>query len=68
MQSYLGGVGTLVADLTITSADVVVVLRGDFQAVSAPGLSSTTAPATSAKPTTTSAGAKATTAPKPPGC
>lgn len=68
VQSYLGGVGTLVADPTITSADVVVVLRGDFQAVSAPGLSSTTAPATSAKPTTTSAGAKATTAPKPPGC
>lgn len=70
VQSYLGGVGTLIADPSIAAADVVVVLRSDFQAVSAPGLA-TTAPTTAAKTTTTAKPAtpsKTTAAPTAASC
>jgi len=71
VQSYLGGVGTLVPDASITAADVVVVLRSDFQGIRAPGLATTVPSArsttTTAKPKTVP-GQTAPTAPKPQGC
>jgi len=52
VQSYLGGVGTLVPSTSTGGAQVVVVLGRDFHAVASPSASTTTP--TTAAPTTTS--------------
>lgn len=58
LSKYLGGIGVLIADATITDADVVVVLGADFQGVAAPGKK----PAGTSS--TKSAGGTATTKPQ----
>lgn len=60
VQSYLGGVGKLVADASITGADVVVVVRSDFHGVVAPGASTTATAQSTAKSTARSTGTAGT--------
>jgi LCP family protein required for cell wall assembly len=60
VQTYLGGVGTLVSDQSIVDASVVVVIGGDFHGVSTPATTATTAASGGAGRTTTTTKPKAT--------